>query len=77
MLLVPMNAPSMCLYPLAHQQHICVVFGHFGFFCTGDGALMLGLGAGRAVVSLSLLELLGAFLWHTVAAGSLLFDELS
>ncbi len=38
---------------------------------------MPGLGAGRAVVSFPLLELLGTFLWHAVAAGSVLFDELS
>lgn len=71
-----MHAGSMCLP--ARRQPICVVvFGCFGFFHTGDGALMDGLGAGRAVVSFSLFELLGTLLWHAVAAGSLLFDELS
>lgn len=63
----------------AHRQtvRVAAVFVRFGFFGTGDGAVMSGLGARRAVVSFPLLELLGTFLWHAVAAGSLLFDELS
>lgn len=68
---------SMCSYIPARSQPICAGFGCFGFFCIGDQAVILGLGAGRAVVSIPLLELLGTFLWHTVAAGSLLFDVLS
>lgn len=73
-----MHAVSMCSCVPAHCQPICVVvFGRFGFFCTGDRAVMPGLGAGWAVVSFPLLELLGTLLWHAVAAGSLLFDELS
>lgn len=68
---------SMCSYIPTCCQPMCVGFGCFGFFCIGDQAVILGLGAGRAVVSLPLLELLGTFLWHTVAAGSLLFDVLS
>lgn len=67
---------GMCSYIPARCQSICVGFGCFSFFCIGDQAVILGLGAGRAVVSSPLLELLGTFLWHTVA-GSLLFDVLS
>ena len=73
-----MLAVRMCLIVPALRQPICVaVFGRFGFLHTGDRTVMSGLGSGRAVVSSPLFELLGTFLWHAVAAGSLLFDELS
>lgn len=69
---------SMCSCIPAHRQPIgVVVFGHFGFFRTEDRAVVPGLGDGWAVVSFPLLELLGTFLWHAFAVGSLLADELS
>lgn len=74
-----MYEASLCSCVPARRQTVCVVvvFVRFGFFGTGDRAVMSGLGAGWAVVSFPLLELLGTFLWHAVAAGSLFFDELS
>lgn len=72
-----MHTVCMCSHLPTHGQSICVVFGHFAFFHTGDRAVMLGLGTGRAVVSFPFLKLLATFLWHAVAAGSLLSEELS
>lgn len=72
------HAATICSCVPAHHQPIRVtVFGRFSFFHTGQRADVPGLGAGGAVISFPLFELLGSFLWRAVAAGSLSFDELS
>lgn len=74
----PMLAVSVCsCIPARCQPSGGVVFGQFGFFRTGDRAVMPDLGDGWAVVSFLLLELLGTFFWPAFAVGSLVFDELS
>lgn len=65
---------SICMCVPAYSQ---LIFVRFGFFCTVDGAVKFGLGAGWAVVCFPLFDLLGTFLWHIVASGILLTDELS
>lgn len=68
---------AVCGVP-AHGQPVCVaVFGGLGSLQAEDGAVTAGLGARWTVVSFPLPGLLATFLWHAVAAGSLLFNELS
>ena len=64
---------SICSYVLAHSQSVVIVLRCFGFFRTGDRAVILCLGA---ILSFPLFELLGSSLWHVVSAGILLNEEL-
>ena len=61
--------------PAGCQSFGGAVLGQSGLFLTGDRAVMPCLSDGWTV-AFPLLRLLGAFLWHAFAVGSLLLDEL-